>query len=337
MLLGCLRAAPDRAAHRSFASDNAAGAHPAVLDAIVAANTGHALAYGDDRWTARVRGAVPRPVRRRGESFLVWNGTGANVMALAPMLRPAEAVVCTDWAHIAVDETGAPRARPRRQADRPSPRTADAQAASRADRRARPDLFGSDTPRPAGGGVDHPEHRARHRVHAPTRSPRSCDAAHRLGMLVHMDGARIANATAALGGTVATLRSFTVDAGVDVLTFGGTKAGLARRRGRRLPRPGARRARQVRAQAGHPAAVEDALRRRPVHRPARRRPVDRLAAHANAMAGRLYDAVTASPASTSIAPAVNSVFPMLPGRRSSRCRSGASSGTGMSPAARCAG
>ena len=96
--------APDRA----FASDNAAGAHPAVMAAVMAANDGHALAYGSDRWTdeasARFRDLFGTTV----ETFLVWNGTGANVMSLATMVQPADCVVCSEWAHVAVDETGAP-------------------------------------------------------------------------------------------------------------------------------------------------------------------------------------------------------------------------------------
>ena len=92
----------------SFASDNAAAVHPAVMDALVAANDGSALAYGADAWTDRVE-------RRFAELFgtdvtvaLCWGGTGANVVALQSLLRPWQAVICTDSAHIAVDECGAP-------------------------------------------------------------------------------------------------------------------------------------------------------------------------------------------------------------------------------------
>ncbi|MEZ5250991.1 MAG: beta-eliminating lyase-related protein [Ilumatobacteraceae bacterium] len=92
----------------SFASDNAAGAHPAVLDALVRANDGHALAYGDDRWTAEAVGRFRDLFGATATPLLAWNGTGANVLALATMIRPADMVVCSRWAHIAVDETGAP-------------------------------------------------------------------------------------------------------------------------------------------------------------------------------------------------------------------------------------
>ena len=96
--------APDRA----FASDNAAGAHPAVIQAVVAANDGHALAYGSDRWTDEAHARFRDLFGPTSETFLVFNGTGANVMSLATMVHPAECVVCSEWAHIAVDEAGAP-------------------------------------------------------------------------------------------------------------------------------------------------------------------------------------------------------------------------------------
>ena len=93
---------------RAFASDNAAGAHPKVVEAVLAANEGHALAYGSDEWTGRAEAGFRDLFGPRTQSYLVWNGTGANVMALGTMVRPGDAVVCSEWAHVAVDETGAP-------------------------------------------------------------------------------------------------------------------------------------------------------------------------------------------------------------------------------------
>ncbi|MEL0041495.1 MAG: beta-eliminating lyase-related protein, partial [Ilumatobacter sp.] len=92
----------------AFASDNAAGAHPLVLDALVQANSGHALAYGDDDWTRRCEAQFSALFDRSVTVLLAINGTGANVLALSAMLDRAEAVLCSDWAHINVDETGAP-------------------------------------------------------------------------------------------------------------------------------------------------------------------------------------------------------------------------------------
>lgn len=211
------------APERAFASDNAAGAHPAVMEAIVAANAGHALAYGSDRWTAEAEARFRDIFGAHTQSFLVWNGSGANVMALATMVQQADCVVCSDWAHIAVDETGAPeRALGAKLLTLPT-----------ADGKLRPEQL---------RGLAHlqgVQHHAQPGVVSITQSTELgtlytadeiadlCDTAHGMGMLVHLDGARIANATAALGGSVAALRSFTVDAGVDVVSFGATKAGMA--------------------------------------------------------------------------------------------------------------
>ena len=144
------------------------------------------------------------------------------MLALASLLGPAEAVVCTDWAHIAVDETGAPeRILGAKLIDLAAP-----------DAKLTPDhidaqahLIGN--PHHAQPGVvSITQSTELGTVYTVDEVAAVCDAAHRHGMRVHMDGARIANATAALGGDVATLRAMTIEAGVDVLTFGGTKNGL---------------------------------------------------------------------------------------------------------------
>jgi len=297
------------APERAFASDNAAGAHPAVMEAMIAANTGHALAYGSDRWTAETEARFRDLFGSSAESFLVFNGTGANVMALATMVQPADCVVCTEWAHIAVDETGAPeRALGTKLLTMPAPeaKLVPEQLESLAHLQ----------------GV---QHHAQPGVVSITQSTELgslytadelaalCDTAHRMGMVVHLDGARIANATAALGGTVQALRSFTVDAGVDVLSFGGTKAGLAGGEAVIYLNPVlARRAKYVRKQvnqlpskmrfvaAQFNALLHDELW---IH----------LAQHANAMSQRLF-ALTSDIAEVrySTGPAVNSVFPRLP-------------------------
>jgi threonine aldolase len=211
------------APERAFASDNAAGAHPAVMDALAAANEGHALAYGSDRWTAEVEDRFRDLFGPHTQSFLVWNGSGANVMALATMAQQADCIVCSEWAHVAVDEAGAPeRALGAKVLTLPS-----------TDGKLRPEQLR------ALAHLQGVQHHAQPGVVSITQSTELgtlytpdevgalCDAAHDMGMLVHLDGARIANATAALGGSVAALRSFTVDAGVDVVSFGATKAGQA--------------------------------------------------------------------------------------------------------------
>ncbi len=293
---------------RSFASDNFAGAHPAVLEAVARANVGHAAAYGDDPWTKACEGAF-RDLLGDVTTLLVWNGTGANVLALASLLGPAEAVVCSEWSHIAVDETGAPeRILGAKLIDLPS---ADAKLRP-SDLDAVAHLIGN--PHHAQPGVvSITQSTELGTLYTPDEVGAICDAAHRLGLRVHMDGARIANATAALGGGIATLRALTVDAGVDVLTFGGTKNGLLGGEAVVYLRPEpARRAIYLRKQvnqlpskmrfvaAQFVALLED----------------DRwleLAAHANAMATRLHAAVVGIDGlDAGPPPAVNSLFPVLP-------------------------
>ncbi len=211
---------------RAFASDNAAGAHPKVIEAVIAANEGSALAYGDDAHTrecaARFRDLFDADVTTR----LTFNGTGANVVALATLLGslpgPHHAVVCTDWAHIAVDETGAPeRALATKLIDLPAPdaklvpeQLAELAHLQGVQHHVQPGVVSITQATELGT------------VYTADEIAALCDQAHALGMLVHLDGARIANAVAALGGTRQALRAMTIDAGVDAISFGGTKNGL---------------------------------------------------------------------------------------------------------------
>jgi threonine aldolase len=293
----------------AFASDNAAGAHPAVLEALTAANHGHALAYGSDTWTAQVEERFRDLFGATAETYLCWNGTGANVMALAAMIRPADCIVCSSWAHIAVDETGAPeRVLGTKLLTLPS-----------LDGKLRPEqllelehLIGVQH-HAQPGVVSITQSTELGSLYTPDEVAELCDTAHRLGMRVHLDGARIANATAALGGSIEALRSFTIDAGVDVVTFGGTKAGLAFGEAVVFLNPElATRAMYIRKQvnqlpskmrfvsAQFLALLDD----------------DRwitLAQHANTMATRLYAATVDIPGVRyDAAPQVNSVFPVLP-------------------------
>ncbi len=209
------------APQRLFASDNAAGAHPLVLEALNRANSGHALAYGQDQITRQAESRFNELFNADVRTLFVYGGTGANVMALAAMLKPAEAVVCSSWAHIAVDETGAPeRILGAKLIDLPSP-----------DGKLRPDQlrelsgFIGDTHHVQPGVLSLTQPTELGTMYSPAEIRMLCDTAHEMGMLVHMDCARVANATAALGASTAALRSFTIQAGVDVLSFGGTKAG----------------------------------------------------------------------------------------------------------------
>lgn len=202
-----------------FRSDNAAPAHPAVLDAMAAANAGSAGAYGNDPWTKRADAWFKDQFGGQVESYLVWNGTGANVSALRAMTRPWEAVICSDQAHIHVDECGAPELLSGcKLLDLPS---ADAKLTVEQVRAA------------ALKGVGF-EHHIQPRVLSLTQTTEYGTAysvdelgalvaeAHGRGLLVHVDGARIANAAASLG---VTLREMITDTGVDALSFGLTKNG----------------------------------------------------------------------------------------------------------------
>lgn len=205
---------------RSFASDNFAGAHPLVIDAIVEANRGHARAYGDDEISQNVYSSFASIFGRDTRTFFVFAGTGGNVAALSSFSGPGDCVVCTEWSHIHVDEAAAPERAGLKLLVRPSSNgklTPD-------DIRSAANWLGSPHhPQPRIVSITQPTELGTLYTVEEVRA--LCNAAHSYGMVVHMDGARIANAASALGG-VHTVRSFTVDAGVDVLTFGGTKNGI---------------------------------------------------------------------------------------------------------------
>jgi threonine aldolase len=208
------------AAHpRGFASDNNSGAHPDVLAAIAAVNEGHVVAYGDDDHTTGVAQRFREHFGDAAEPFLVFNGTGANVAALDALTRPRDAVICTDVAHLHTDECGAPE------------RLAGLKLLTVATEHGK--LTPDDVRRWESHRGD--EHRVQPRVVSITQASELgtvytaeetssiAAAAHDLGMYLHIDGARLANAAAGLG---ATLGEITTDAGADVISFGGTKNGL---------------------------------------------------------------------------------------------------------------
>lgn len=203
---------------RGFASDNYSGIHPEVLAAIAAANDGHQVAYGEDVYTARLQEVMARHFGDGVEAYPVFNGTGANVVGLQSMLPRWGAVISASTAHINVDEGGAPeRVGGIKILHVPTE-----------DGKLTPELID----REAWGWGD--EHRAQPLVVSITQSTELgtlytvdeiraiADHTHGHGMRLHMDGSRISNAAASLG---LPLRALTRDAGVDVLSFGGTKNG----------------------------------------------------------------------------------------------------------------
>lgn len=203
---------------RGFASDNYSGIHPEILDAIAAANVGHETSYGADSVTAELHEVFGRHFGTEVQVYPVFNGTGANVVGLQSMLPRWGAVVAASGAHINVDEGGAPeRVAGIKILGVPTP-----------DGKLTTDLIDTE----AWGWGD--EHRAQPLVVSITQStelgtlytPEEVRAiaehAHARGMRLHLDGARLSNAAAALG---VPLREFTTDAGVDVVSVGGTKNG----------------------------------------------------------------------------------------------------------------
>jgi threonine aldolase len=214
----------------SFASDNYAGAHPSVLAAIAEANVGYAAAYGDDPWTKRCEALFADLFGREVEVALTFGGTGANVVALHTMCTRDSSVVCTSDAHIALDEAGAPEhitgaqllCYPWDATGKLTPEHVH-DAAARfgrvhiADVTATPNVVSVTQPTEVGT------------VYTPDELAAVCEAAHRYHMPVHVDGARIANALVAWGFTAGTLGDGCrrlAECGVDVVAFGGTKAGL---------------------------------------------------------------------------------------------------------------
>ncbi len=204
---------------RSFASDNNAGVHPEVLDAIARANQGHVVAYGDDPYT---RSAITKFEEHFGSGidvFFTFNGTGANVLGLQALNRPYHAVLCSEYAHIYTDECGAPEKHTGCKLI-PLPQENG--------------KITLDAVRHAYHGIGDPHH-VQARVISITQSTEMGTVyraeeiqalaafAHEREMFLHVDGARIANAAASLGQT---LRQSTRDLGVDVLSFGGTKNGI---------------------------------------------------------------------------------------------------------------
>src|ERR1700681_1987155 len=214
VLLNCLVMKPSR----SFASDNNAVVHPEVLEAIGRANQGHVVGYGDDPQTESAVGKFREQFGSDVEVFFVFNGTAANVLSLQALTRPFHAVLCPELSHIYTDECGAPE---KFTGCKLVPLAAPVGKLT------------VETVAHAYHGIGD-QHHVQPRVISITQSTEMgtvykpgevetlAQFAHERNMFLHMDGARISNAAAALG---LTLREATRDLGVDVLSFGGTKNG----------------------------------------------------------------------------------------------------------------
>lgn len=204
---------------RSFASDNNSGVHPLILDAVVRANVDHAVGYGDDPWTAAAVTKIKEVFGESASPYFVFNGTGANSIALQAITRPFNSIICAETAHIFVDECGAP-AKMSGCAVIPIPTP---------DGKLTPELI---KPRLHNFGVcHHSQPKAVYisqvselgTVYTIEEVKAIAALLHAHDMYLHMDGARLANACAYLN---CTMKELTVDAGVDILSLGGTKNGM---------------------------------------------------------------------------------------------------------------
>lgn len=201
-----------------FASDNYAGMHPRVLEALAVANGGHQGAYGADDYTQRLQEVLARQFGEDARVYAAFNGTGANVLALQSMLPRWGAVIAATTAHIHVDEGGAPERTGglklltvETEEGKLTPELIDREAWG----------FG-DEHRAQAGVVSITQSSELGTLYTPDEIATITEHAHRLGLKVHLDGARLANAAAALD---VPLRAITTDVGVDAISLGGTKNG----------------------------------------------------------------------------------------------------------------
>ncbi len=204
---------------KSFASDNYAGIHPKVLQAIIDANVGDCPAYGDDTWTEQATQLCKQHFGKDSAVYFVTTGTAANVLGLHAIMKPHQAIICADTAHIQVDECGA---------------TENYLGSKLLTVQTGTGKLTVDQLRPFLSAIDN-QHQVQPKVISlsqPTELgtvysleelKRITDFAHSHDMLVHMDGARLSNAVAFLGST---LEEVTRGCDIDVLSFGGTKNGM---------------------------------------------------------------------------------------------------------------
>lgn len=307
----------DRMKQLSFSSDNASGVHPEVLDALARANHGHATAYGNDPFTAAAIEKVRAQLGAQAEVLFAFGGTAANVIGLASVTAPFHAVICADGAHLHRDECGALERFGGKLLLAPTVHgklDVDAVAAQI-----------------RGVGVVHSvqprvisvsQATEVGTVYTPGELRALADFAHARDMLLHVDGARLANAAASLD---VPLRAITTDAGVDLLSFGGTKNGLLGVEAVVFLRPA------LAAHAGYhrKQGMQLASKMRFLAAQFDAYLCDELwlrsARHANAMARRLADAVRGIPGVAIVHPVdTNGVFASVPGEHVATLQAAAS-------------
>jgi threonine aldolase len=204
---------------KAFASDNTSGVHPRILNSIMESNVGHAQSYGIEQTTERMNALFKETFSPQTEAFLVFNGSSANVLGLSALVRPHEGVICGDLSHLAVDECGAPEkwlgsklfTTPTHQG-KLRPADIEKHLIRKGDQH---------YSQPRAVSITQPTELGTTYTIAELKEISALCKKH--GLYLHMDGARLANATAFLK---CELKNITSDVGVDVLSFGGTKNGL---------------------------------------------------------------------------------------------------------------
>lgn len=204
---------------RTFASDNYSGVHPVIMQALSEANSYHEPSYGADKFTAAAEQRFRELFGERTQVFFVYNGTGANVLGLKSITNTFNSIICSELAHINVDESTAPEmflgcklvGIPHKHG-KLLPETIDASIQRMGDQH-----------HPQAKVISISQSTEYGTVYTVDEIRAISEVAKRHNLFLHMDGSRITNAAAALGEA---FRAFTVDAGVDVLSFGGTKNGL---------------------------------------------------------------------------------------------------------------
>ena len=204
---------------RGFASDNNAGVHPGIMKALNDVNSGHSIAYGDDPFTVDVIARIEKIFGSKSKAFLVFNGTAANVLGLDALTQPYHSIICAETAHIHVDECGAPE----------KFTGCKILTVSTSNGKLTPELVKKHL---HGFGFEHhsqpgiisiSQATEMGTVYTAKEIKALADFAHSYNLKIHMDGARISNAAVSLG---TGFNEFTTDAGVDILSFGGTKNGM---------------------------------------------------------------------------------------------------------------
>lgn len=205
--------------NRTFASDNYAGVHPEVMEALIRANSDHASSYGADHYTERAITRFREFFGDDAEVFFVYNGTAANTLGLSALTRSYNSIICSSLAHINVDESTAPE------------KFTGCKLITINTRDCKLSPLEIETHIQRVGDQHHPQARVISisqsteygTVYTADEVRAISTVAKKHGLYVHMDGSRISNAAVSLG---ADFKTFTRDAGVDVLSFGGTKNGM---------------------------------------------------------------------------------------------------------------